>query len=238
MQEAQAAEERAADAEIERDDLIEKCRLLEVENAVAVEQLSRSGLFNNGTPAEHKTGLSWKKKKTTQPGTNSEAPNATRADLPPRPSSINTDRGHVGGQQGLARGGRSPIRQSERVTGETMRSDARGHRILRDNVMPRASSPHRHGLKDRNATRHVSPQRDSLGNVKPPQPNLVADMVAGLKHKFEENGLTLPLEEISHEVYRLGNRRLSLKVQNGRLVVRVGGGFCDLIEFLEKVRIP
>ena len=39
------------------------------------------------------------------------------------------------------------------------------------------------------------------------------------------------------QVYRLGNRKLSLKVQNERLVVRVGGGFCDLIEFLEKVRI-
>ena len=39
------------------------------------------------------------------------------------------------------------------------------------------------------------------------------------------------------QVYRLGTRLLPLKVLNERLVVRVGGGYCDLIEFLENAKI-
>lgn len=80
--------------------------------------------------------------------------------------------------------------------------------------------------------------RDLQGNPVSPQRNEVREMVQDLIARFEASNLSLPLEEVGHEVYRYGHRRLALKVQGGRLVVRGGGGFWDLMEFLEKVQVP
>jgi len=69
---------------------------------------------------------------------------------------------------------------------------------------------------------------------------MVREKVEDLIAKFEEAGLSLPMEEVSGErgVYRYGHRKLQVLVQGGRLMVRAGGGFADLIEFLEKVQCP
>jgi len=203
---------RANEVERERDELLERCRLLEVENAVAVEQLSRSGLFSNNFMTDGSS--------------------VNRGDLPPRPGSAP--------RMGRAVGGRSPLREQSTRAPPASRGRSRSPNTTRGRSpnTTRGHSPNATRGRSPNPVRRrsPSPMRGLINKTKEPQ-NAVEEMVQGLKVKFEENGLSLPLEQISSDVYRLGNRRLSLKVQNGRLVVRVGGGFCDLIEFLEKVRI-
>jgi len=62
-------------------------------------------------------------------------------------------------------------------------------------------------------------------------------MVDNLKSRFEESGVSLPLDKHTGCVYRLGNRKLSLNIRNSRLMVRVGGGFCDFLEYLSKATL-
>jgi len=208
---AERSEASLAETEAHRDELVQRCRMLEVENAVAVEQLTRSGMWNG---------------QSTAPG------------LPPRPGTPS-----AGTAQGPMVPGRSTYGRPQSPS-----SYGRPQSPSRRSASPRARSPitssrartppqHRHRSPGKD--RFNTYTRNDRGDPKAMTVavSLVQEMVEALCTKFEENGLLLPLERVNNEVYRLGNRKLSLKVQNERLVVRVGGGFCDLIEFLEKVRI-
>lgn len=62
-------------------------------------------------------------------------------------------------------------------------------------------------------------------------------MVDNLKQRFKQSGVVLPLEKHSGCVYRLGARKLSLNIRNSRLMVRVGGGYCDFLEYLSKAAL-
>jgi len=196
VQGTDSAEARLSSMEAHKDELVQRCKMLEMENAIAVEQLTRSGSF--GGPGE--------------------------AGLPPRPATASI--------QGRATLSSRPLSPS-RVSSSRQQSPSRNER---------AKSPAGHRARTPPLSRHragpSTPIRDGFADSKrPPSALMVEEMVDGLKQKFEENGLHLPLDKVNDEVYRLGNRKLCLKVQNERLVVRVGGGFCDLIEYLEKARI-
>mmetsp|Transcript_24326 Transcript_24326/g.55366 ORF Transcript_24326/g.55366 Transcript_24326/m.55366 type:complete len:260 (+) Transcript_24326:439-1218(+) len=65
----------------------------------------------------------------------------------------------------------------------------------------------------------------------------VDSMVDNLKFRFKQSGVNLPLEKHSGCVYRLGSRKLSLNIRNARLMVRVGGGYCDFLEYLSKATL-
>jgi hypothetical protein len=62
-------------------------------------------------------------------------------------------------------------------------------------------------------------------------------MVQNLKQRFRQSGVALPLEKHSGCVYRLGAKKLSLNLRNSRLMVRVGGGYADFLEYLSKASI-
>tara|TARA_B110001452_G_scaffold143815_1_gene119617 strand:+ start:657 stop:1568 length:912 start_codon:yes stop_codon:yes gene_type:complete len=65
----------------------------------------------------------------------------------------------------------------------------------------------------------------------------VSAMVDNLKQRFRQSGVTLPLEKHSGTVYRLGAKKLTLNIRSSRLMVRVGGGYCDFLEYLSKASI-
>lgn len=53
-----------------------------------------------------------------------------------------------------------------------------------------------------------------------------------LARYINESGTQLPIARISEGWYLFGTRKIYAKVNNGRLVVRVGGGYSALIEFI------
>ena len=61
-------------------------------------------------------------------------------------------------------------------------------------------------------------------------------MVQNLKQRFRQSGVALPLEKHLGCVYRLGAKKLST-LRNSRLMVRVGGGYADFLEYLSKASI-
>ena len=80
----------------------------------------------------------------------------------------------------------------------------------------------------------------------PPEPTASAEadterqvdsMVENLKLRFKQSGVTLPLEKHAGCVYRLGSRKLSLNIRNARLMVLVGCGYCDFLEYLSKATL-
>lgn len=61
----------------------------------------------------------------------------------------------------------------------------------------------------------------------------VEQQVKELKERFARAGVWLPLEHLNGNVYRFQKmRKLALALQNGQLVVRVGGGFQHLVDYL------
>ena len=64
----------------------------------------------------------------------------------------------------------------------------------------------------------------------------VGKLVRELKKRFVDNGCPLPLTQVDDFVYQLGSRKVTLNVISNKLVVRLGGGFTDFLEFLEKAR--
>lgn len=62
------------------------------------------------------------------------------------------------------------------------------------------------------------------------QGDLVDELLA---RYINESGTTLPIARISEGWYLFGTRKIYAKVMNGRLVVRVGGGYSNLKEFIE-----
>ncbi len=62
----------------------------------------------------------------------------------------------------------------------------------------------------------------------------VKAMVEELMARFKSSGVALPLKCISGVSYHLGQRKLHFGMRNGRLMVRVGGGYCDFLEYLAK----
>ena len=83
----------------------------------------------------------------------------------------------------------------------------------------------------------ASPSVPSLGAEQESAERAVDGMVDSLKARFEQSGVSLPLEKHAGCVYRLGQRKLSLNIRNNRLMVRVGGGFCDFLEYLSKASL-
>ncbi|KAL1528244.1 hypothetical protein AB1Y20_009602 [Prymnesium parvum] len=92
----------------------------------------------------------------------------------------------------------------------------------------------------------VQPQGNGVGAPRhgqeppPPDPETerqVDSMVENLKLRFKQSGVTLPLEKTSGCVYRLGSRKLALNIRNNRLMVRVGNGYCDFLEYLSKATL-
>jgi hypothetical protein len=61
--------------------------------------------------------------------------------------------------------------------------------------------------------------------------------VARLRAKFKENGADLPLHRLGDFVYSLNNRKVTLGLGNGKLLVKMGGGSQPFLEFLEKTRL-
>lgn len=63
---------------------------------------------------------------------------------------------------------------------------------------------------------------------------IIGDLVDELLARYiNESGTTLPIARISEGWYLFGTRKIYAKVMNGRLVVRVGGGYSGLGEFIE-----
>lgn len=54
-----------------------------------------------------------------------------------------------------------------------------------------------------------------------------------LAEYLSHNTCPVPIQKISEGVYMFGTRRISAKVLNGKLVVRVGGGYMPIDEFIE-----
>lgn len=52
-----------------------------------------------------------------------------------------------------------------------------------------------------------------------------------LARYINESGTTLPIARITEGWYLFGTRKIYAKVLNGRLVIRVGGGYMSLEEF-------
>lgn len=50
---------------------------------------------------------------------------------------------------------------------------------------------------------------------------------------INEMQVTLPIARICEKWYLFGTRKIHTKVINENLLVRVGGGFCNLREFIE-----
>lgn len=61
-------------------------------------------------------------------------------------------------------------------------------------------------------------------------------MANDLKARFSENGCPLPFAKKLDFVYQLGSRKVTLNVVSSKLVVRMGGGYTDFLEFLETAR--
>eukprot|EP00742_Colponemidia_sp_Colp-10_P007614 GILJ01008206.1.p1 GENE.GILJ01008206.1~~GILJ01008206.1.p1 ORF type:complete len:698 (-),score=135.75 GILJ01008206.1:34-2127(-) len=61
--------------------------------------------------------------------------------------------------------------------------------------------------------------------------------VAEIKRSFEKNHMHLPIIKVSDSVYLLGKKKIHLRLLGGKPVVRMGGGFSDFLEFLEKTRL-
>ena len=57
-----------------------------------------------------------------------------------------------------------------------------------------------------------------------------------LKRRFSDNGVNLPFSKEKDCIYKLGTRRVMLNVIGNKLMVRMGGGFVDFLEFLETAR--
>ena len=83
----------------------------------------------------------------------------------------------------------------------------------------------------------ASPCAPSIGAEQESAERAVDGMVDSLKTRFEQSGVSLPLDKHTGCVYRLGQRKLSLSIRNNRLMVRVGGGFCDFLEYLSKASL-
>lgn len=65
---------------------------------------------------------------------------------------------------------------------------------------------------------------------------LVDAMVRELLRNLQERGVELPLRRAGPCAYTLHGRRLNLSVVSDRLVVKVGGGHQDLLEYLQKAK--
>jgi len=62
--------------------------------------------------------------------------------------------------------------------------------------------------------------------------------VEALQQKFRIQGVELPVTHVKGDMYRIGKKRkAAMGIRKGKLVVRVGRGFCDLIEYLERLPV-
>jgi hypothetical protein len=66
---------------------------------------------------------------------------------------------------------------------------------------------------------------------KPVQGDAVDEMFAGYLNKAK---LTIEVQRISASNYMFGTKKILAKIINGRLVIRVGGGYMNAEEFIEQ----
>jgi hypothetical protein len=66
-------------------------------------------------------------------------------------------------------------------------------------------------------------------SFKPKKGDEVDEMLARM---LAELGCKVPIKRLGDGYYLFGTRKIYAKIMNGRLVIRVGGGYMDLIEFV------
>ena len=66
---------------------------------------------------------------------------------------------------------------------------------------------------------------------KPVRGDVVDEMFAGYLNKAK---LTIDVQRISASNYLFGSKKILAKIMNGKLVIRVGGGYMSAEEFIEQ----
>ena len=61
--------------------------------------------------------------------------------------------------------------------------------------------------------------------------DLVDEMLA---RYISDQGVKIPISRIGHQLYMFGTRKIYAKIMNNRLVVRVGGGFMGIDQFVQQ----
>ena len=57
--------------------------------------------------------------------------------------------------------------------------------------------------------------------------------MAGFINQFFENDVQIPFYRIQESQYMFGSRKIFAKIMNDKLVIRVGGGYMIITEFLQ-----
>lgn len=55
-----------------------------------------------------------------------------------------------------------------------------------------------------------------------------------MEQYFSEHEMKVPLERIAENKYLFGTKKVQTQIINGKLMVRVGGGYMTLAEFMDK----
>lgn len=58
-----------------------------------------------------------------------------------------------------------------------------------------------------------------------------------LESYINKNNVLVPIKRIEESKYLFGTKKIAAKIINGRLMVRVGGGYMTIEEFVEKHQI-
>jgi len=62
----------------------------------------------------------------------------------------------------------------------------------------------------------------------------VPQMVESLKVRFARHGMDLPIDHVGGNIYKMGVRKLHLAIMNDKLMVRVGGGHAELLDYINQ----
>merc|ERR1711865_169212 len=78
----------------------------------------------------------------------------------------------------------------------------------------------------------------ATGSDSPCNADSISAKMRAMQQKFKMQGVELPVTHVKGDMYRIGTKRkMAVGIRKGKLVVRVGGGFCGFIEFLERLPI-
>jgi len=61
----------------------------------------------------------------------------------------------------------------------------------------------------------------------------IVDVAVGEFVNTREDPLVVPFLREDHEIYNFGTKRVYVKLEKGKVIIRVGGGFMQLAEFIE-----
>ncbi|GAQ78684.1 hypothetical protein KFL_000170300 [Klebsormidium nitens] len=90
------------------------------------------------------------------------------------------------------------------------------------------------GVVPENRT-HTGLLRGTL--AKDATPAEIDSAVKALKAQFDSAGVPWPLTKVGDRAYRLGAKKLALKLTAGRLMVRIGGGAENILDTIEKTAL-